>query len=236
MSLSKFTLNVTKFLARPLFGNPIQSKEELSQFLTLEYDVLIRSGNQLLTGFGVLNGNTTLMEQTLNGAFNKNLNSNSTPSTILDDMGQAIISYWTGAQLIPGAPPILPSLGSINNITTTSAIVTNPGKWVTIPLPPFPDNGVNQPENNNLNATNQREVGNQNFIQNLVEGQSTTSPSQNDDSDLPSNPFVVNLVSGILLHLTTVSGIYNTISLYPSFPSPIPSPGIVPWTTYTILP
>lgn len=37
-------------------------------------------------------------------------------------------------------------------------------------------------------------------------------------------------------HLTTVSGIVNTISLYPTVPTPTPAPGVLNWTGYTVPP
>lgn len=39
-----------------------------------------------------------------------------------------------------------------------------------------------------------------------------------------------------LIHLFTIGGIIQTTSLYPSAPSPIPAPGVIPWTGYFILP
>lgn len=36
-------------------------------------------------------------------------------------------------------------------------------------------------------------------------------------------------------HLLTVSGIINTISLYPAAPSPVPGPGIINWTGYQVV-
>jgi putative chitinase len=37
-------------------------------------------------------------------------------------------------------------------------------------------------------------------------------------------------------HLTTVSGVINTISLYPAVPSPVPGPGVINWVGYTVPP
>lgn len=37
-------------------------------------------------------------------------------------------------------------------------------------------------------------------------------------------------------HLTTVSGVINTISLYPGVPTPVPGPGVISWTGYTVTP
>ncbi len=37
-------------------------------------------------------------------------------------------------------------------------------------------------------------------------------------------------------HLTTVGGVISTISLYPAAPTPIPGPGVISWTGYTVTP
>lgn len=235
MSLSKFALNVTKFLERPLVGNPIQSKEELAQFLTIEYDLLIRSGTQIFGNTPILSGNTTLMEQSILGALNKNLVSTKTPSPILDDLGQGIISYWTGAQLVPGPPPILPAQGSLYNISSTACLVTDPGQWKVVPLPPFPPNGT-EPKPPTSEVPQLSSEQKQQILQSSAEIEQVSSQQQTNQSS--DNPFVINLLGGIILHLTTVKGIYNTLSAYPPAP-PLPPPilpGIVNWSTYTVLP
>ena len=54
----------------------------------------------------------------------------------------------------------------------------------------------------------------------------------NDNSELMVNQFI----NAATLHLTTISGLIQTTSLYPSAPTPIPSPGVIVWTGYTIPP
>ena len=39
-----------------------------------------------------------------------------------------------------------------------------------------------------------------------------------------------------LIHLFSIGGIIQTTSLYPSAPTPIPAPGIIPWTGYIVPP
>jgi hypothetical protein len=39
-----------------------------------------------------------------------------------------------------------------------------------------------------------------------------------------------------LIHLFSIGGIIQTTSLYPSVPTPIPAPGIIPWTGYLVPP
>lgn len=55
----------------------------------------------------------------------------------------------------------------------------------------------------------------------------------------PANKMAILIDQFILaatIHLFTIGGFIQTTSLYPSVPSPIPSPGIINWTGYFILP
>jgi hypothetical protein len=46
--------------------------------------------------------------------------------------------------------------------------------------------------------------------------------------------FLDRLIMAMQMHLTTVSGLYITISMYPGFPLIPPAPGILTWTGFTI--
>lgn len=48
------------------------------------------------------------------------------------------------------------------------------------------------------------------------------------------NMFLDRLIMAMQMHLTTISGLYITISLYPGFPLIPPAPGILTWTGFTI--
>lgn len=48
------------------------------------------------------------------------------------------------------------------------------------------------------------------------------------------NIFLDILIAGIQSHLPTIQFLYNTTSLYPSIPAPVPAPGILQATGYTI--
>jgi|TARA_R110001592_G_scaffold4546_2_gene25559 hypothetical protein len=58
--------------------------------------------------------------------------------------------------------------------------------------------------------------------------------------DIPTPPnedvmiFIDGFVTAAQTHLTTVSGIINTVSLYPAGPSPVPGPGVIMWSTFTV--
>jgi hypothetical protein len=47
--------------------------------------------------------------------------------------------------------------------------------------------------------------------------------------------FVDSFVLAATTHLSTISGIINTTSLYPSVPTPIPAPGVIPWSGYVVV-
>ena len=49
-----------------------------------------------------------------------------------------------------------------------------------------------------------------------------------------SEQFIDLLINAMTLHLYTVEGVYNTVSMYPGFPTVPPAPGIVNWTGFTI--
>ena len=51
-----------------------------------------------------------------------------------------------------------------------------------------------------------------------------------------SELIIDQFINAATLHLTTISGIIQTTSLYPSTPTPIPSPGVIAWTGYTVAP
>ncbi len=59
-------------------------------------------------------------------------------------------------------------------------------------------------------------------------------PSFGNQLPTDSKDLLVNLLaSAITIHLTTVSGIYITVSIYPSTP-PMSAPAVLQWTGYTI--
>lgn len=54
---------------------------------------------------------------------------------------------------------------------------------------------------------------------------------------LPSNSthfFIDMFISAAITHLTTISGIVNTISLYPSATGTVPGPGVIYWNGYVV--
>jgi hypothetical protein len=73
-------------------------------------------------------------------------------------------------------------------------------------------------------------------ISNLVVNPGVWTPqppiTPNDNTGLIVDQFIL----AATIHLTTVSGVVQTTSLYPAVPSPLPAPGILPWTGYMVPP
>ncbi len=51
-----------------------------------------------------------------------------------------------------------------------------------------------------------------------------------------TDQFLDMLIMAMNIHLFSIEGIYNTVSLYPGFPQVPPAPGIVQWVGYTVPP
>jgi hypothetical protein len=69
------------------------------------------------------------METVLNSVLANALQQSSGEHPIITNLGQAFVSYWTGATMSITPPPIIPSPGSIANIAQVSNAVTSPGIW-----------------------------------------------------------------------------------------------------------
>jgi len=150
---------------------------------TLAYDTAIKSGKESISPIPVMKGNTSGMEAQINSFLSTTQNSKSL--TLLDVIGPAVITYWTGATMML-IPPLPPAPGSIKNIALVQGTVLNAGSWSPIPVPP----------NNN-----------------------------------PST-FLDAFISAAKIHLTTVNGLYVTVSAYPPFGAP--APGALPWVGYMV--
>jgi hypothetical protein len=73
-------------------------------------------------------------------------------------------------------------------------------------------------------------------VSNLVTSPGVWTPqppiSPNDNTALIVDQFIL----AATIHLTTIAGVVQTTSLYPAVPSPLPAPGILAWTGYTVSP
>jgi len=186
MSFKIFKQNMLAYMQNQ---RGVDSTQSFAKRLTTEYDLLIRRGFQIVNQVPIQKGNKELMEQLVQLALIKGLQQRSGLHDVINDIGKGIVGYWTGATLSNLPPPIIPAVGAVQNISTTSALVTNPGD--------FPDLGPSIPTDN-------------------------------------SEVFINQLINAIKIHLLSIEGIYNTISLYPGAPPPPPAPGFLDWRGFQI--
>jgi hypothetical protein len=111
--------------------------------------------------------------------------------SLVNELGDGVKAFWAGAQMTPFPIPLIPSPGSISNISVTSNIVVNSGNW-----PKFPP----------------------------------IFPSQSTDI------FIDQFILASIIHLFSIQGVIQTVSLYPGPVSPIPGPGLINWKTFIVLP
>jgi len=186
MSFSLFKTSMFVYMSNQ---SGVSSYNDFAKKLTDEYDMCIRRGFQTTNNIPLQKPNKQIMQTLATVACQKAFAVQEGPHSFIDDLGKAVVGYWTGGQLVTGIPPIIPADGAIANITSTAAMVTNPGNWSPTG-PEFPTNNIND--------------------------------------------FLNKLVNGMKIHLTTVSGIYITVSMYPGFPTVPPAPGIRSWKGWTV--
>ena len=186
MSFSVFKSSMLAYMSNQ---NGITSYTQFANKITTEYDMCVRRGFQLTNNIPLSSSNKAGMLALVNIACQKASFVQSGSHNFIDDIGKGVLAYWSGATLMVGIPPIIPADGSISNITTTNAIVTNPGKWTSFG-PEFPTNNTND--------------------------------------------FLDILISAMKIHLTTIGGMYLTVSMYPGFPLVPPAPGVRTWEGWEI--
>jgi len=188
MSWEVFKTNMSLYM-----GNQkgISTYQDWGKKFTMEYDMAMRRGFQTINQVSIQKANTDLMETMINLAGLVALQKRDGQHDIINQLGKGIKMYWLGATLYSFPIPVIPAVGSYQNIITTSALVTKPGE--------FPDFKNQFPTN---------------------------------DTD----QFLDLLIMAMNIHLFSIEGIYNTVSLYPGFPQVPPAPGIVQWVGYTVPP
>jgi hypothetical protein len=129
MSWSTFKSTMVSQMESGVFG---KNTDAFAKAFTLAYYSAIKSGKEIINPIPLAKGNTTGMEAQLKQLLNQTVISKS--STLLDVIGVAVITYWTGA-IMQSIPPITPAPGAIKNITLTQGLVLNPGNWTTIVVP-----------------------------------------------------------------------------------------------------
>jgi len=120
----------------------IKDFKDFAKKITQEYHMCIQRGVQLANNVPIQKGNTSLMESLVTIACMTALGKQSGTHTFADDIGKAVVGYWTGSTLIL-MPPLIPAPGSLVNVSSTSAMCTSPGTWTPVgPNPPTDDSGM----------------------------------------------------------------------------------------------
>lgn len=131
MSFQVFKTNMSLWMQSPdkLATGNAESYEDFATKLTEEYDLAVRRGFQTINLVRISKGNTELMKSLIIVACLKSLSVQSGRHTFVDDIGKAVVGYWTGARLQSGLPPLIPAIGAIRNISTIYAFCTSSGTW-----------------------------------------------------------------------------------------------------------
>ena len=139
MSFSIFKASMAAYMANP---SGVVTSAQFANKLTTEYDMCVRRGFQTTNNIPLQTGNVAGMLALTTIACQKAFVVQTGPHNFIDDIGKAVISYWSGASLLVGIPPLIPADGSLSNLTTTNAIVTNPGNWTSFG-PELPTSNTN---------------------------------------------------------------------------------------------
>jgi len=145
MSFQVFKTNMSSWMQTPdkLATGNAKSYEDFADKLTKEYDLAVKSGFQTLNLVSVRNGNTELMKSLITTACLTALSVKGGRHTFIDDLGKAVIGYWTGCTLNIGLPPVMPATGAIYNLATVYAFCILPGIWIPVgPTDPINDSNI----------------------------------------------------------------------------------------------
>tara|TARA_R100001509_G_scaffold154849_3_gene116797 strand:- start:6481 stop:7893 length:1413 start_codon:yes stop_codon:yes gene_type:complete len=145
MSFQVFKTNMSLWMQTPdkLSTGNAESYEDFADYLTTQYDLAVRTGNQTANLVPVSKGNKDLMKSLIQIACLKALQVREGKHTFIDDIGKAVVGYWTGCQLQAGVPPVIPAFGAIYNISTVYAFCTSPGTWTPFgPTNPIDDSDI----------------------------------------------------------------------------------------------
>ena len=110
-----------------------RSLEQWCSAFASAYDISIKTGKSTITQIPCLNGNKSGMESQLVSLLSQTQRSKTT--SLLQIIGPAVITYWTGASLL-NIPPSIPCPGAILNVSVVAAPVLSPGVWTPLIVPP----------------------------------------------------------------------------------------------------
>ena len=128
MSFQVFKTNMSLWMQTPdkLATGNAESYQDFADKLTAEYDIAVKSGYQTINLVRVSKGNTELMKSLITIACLTALNKQEGKHNFIDEIGKAVLGYWTGCQLTSGIPPLLPAVLAVEG-----------------PIPPLPTNMYN---------------------------------------------------------------------------------------------
>jgi len=136
MSWNTFKSSLLPSMQSHSYGRNFQA---FANAFVLAYDSTIRAGGETVSKIPIASGNTSGMKSTLIGLLQQTQSSRS--PNLLQIIGPAVITYWSGASLLP-IPPIIPPPGAIASVATTQAPIISPGTWSPIDVPPNNDSNV----------------------------------------------------------------------------------------------
>jgi hypothetical protein len=114
--------------------NPSINIDEVATVWSDEYDACVKRGRDFINLETIQSGNKEIMKTLFRVALLKGL---TTPPgvnfSMVNEFGNGVRAYWTGAQMRPFPIPLIPSPGSIQNISVNSNVVINTGTWPLYP-------------------------------------------------------------------------------------------------------
>jgi hypothetical protein len=185
MSWNVFRNNILRISDSP---NSIRNIKQVARMYTLEYDNAIRRGRDIMNNISVASSDLSRVESLFESALRQGVSTNSSHFSLVNNMGTAVITYWSTVVMNIVPVPIIPAIGTVQNLLVTSNIINNSGRWNAVPSIP---------------------------------------PSRL--TSLMVDLFITTAVA----HLTTVSGMITTMSIYPSTP-PVTAPAIINWSGYIV--
>lgn len=136
MSWGTFKSSLLPSMQSHAYGSNFES---FAASFAFAYDSAVRAGGETVSKVPIAVGNLSGMQSLLTSLLRQTQQSRQ--PNLLQIIGPAIVTYWTGATLMP-IPPIIPPPGAIASVATTSAIVISPGSWTPIDVPPNNDSSI----------------------------------------------------------------------------------------------
>jgi hypothetical protein len=127
MSWEIFKQNILRVANNP---DGIPDTDTVANLYATEYDAAIKRGHDTINNVSLMHGNVDAMKQIFKAALDRGLTSKE-PYDLVGQMGEGVKAYWAGATLNQYPIPKIPAVGSTQNVSVTSNIVTNMGQWQT---------------------------------------------------------------------------------------------------------